>query len=157
MNRTSSQKPGDELLANFRQQFPEVAAATSSSTTDPASTVTAEHTDAAGIAQERYVQQNRDPPPTNPPSSIFPGQRAFGCLELAMRAPSSPHSGGETTWSRGGGASTSPLPTGRMVDIRHIKLSPKFILYSNEHQNSQNPQPTPRGLSRPGSHSAGVE
>lgn len=27
---TSSQKPGDELLANFRQQFPEVVAATSS-------------------------------------------------------------------------------------------------------------------------------
>lgn len=64
MNRTSSQKPGDELLANFRQQFPEVAAATSSSTADPASTVTAEHTDASGIAQERYVQQNRTPPQT---------------------------------------------------------------------------------------------
>ncbi|KAL1881134.1 hypothetical protein VTK73DRAFT_4581 [Phialemonium thermophilum] len=30
--RTSSQKPGDDLLANFREQFPEVAAATSAST-----------------------------------------------------------------------------------------------------------------------------
>ena len=28
--RTSSQKPGDEFIANFRQTFPEVAVATSS-------------------------------------------------------------------------------------------------------------------------------
>lgn len=40
--RTSSQKPGDDLLANFRQQFPEVAAATSSSAAaGPARTITA--------------------------------------------------------------------------------------------------------------------
>ncbi|TAQ83173.1 hypothetical protein B7494_g8503 [Chlorociboria aeruginascens] len=32
-NRTSSQKPGDEFIANFRQSFPEVGAATSSAET----------------------------------------------------------------------------------------------------------------------------
>ena len=34
--RTSSQKPGDELLANFRQQFPQVVGTTSASTAAPA-------------------------------------------------------------------------------------------------------------------------
>lgn len=28
-SRTSSQKPGDEFIANFRQSFPEIAVATS--------------------------------------------------------------------------------------------------------------------------------
>lgn len=32
LSRTSSQKPGDELLANFRQQFPDLAAVSTSST-----------------------------------------------------------------------------------------------------------------------------
>ncbi|PMD67382.1 uncharacterized protein K444DRAFT_14729 [Hyaloscypha bicolor E] len=34
-NRTSSQKPGDEFIANFRQTFPEVAVATSSAGSGP--------------------------------------------------------------------------------------------------------------------------
>ncbi|KAL0468230.1 CP2 transcription factor domain-containing protein [Neurospora intermedia] len=45
--RTSSQKPADDLLANFRQQFPELAAATSSGAAAPARTAT---TSQAGIA-----------------------------------------------------------------------------------------------------------
>jgi hypothetical protein len=55
--RTSSQKPGDELLANFRQQFPEVAAATSASTVSgPAMTTTAPETDMIAVTtQDRYV------------------------------------------------------------------------------------------------------
>jgi hypothetical protein len=35
-SRTSSQKPGDELLANFRQQFPQIIGTTSPSSTAPA-------------------------------------------------------------------------------------------------------------------------
>lgn len=40
--RTSSQKPGDELLANFRQQFPEITAVASSTASGvPAQTTVA--------------------------------------------------------------------------------------------------------------------
>ncbi|TPX18143.1 uncharacterized protein E0L32_002652 [Thyridium curvatum] len=52
--RTSSQKPGDELLANFRQQFPEVAtAASSTSPAGPARTVTADQPGMPVTGQER--------------------------------------------------------------------------------------------------------
>ncbi|KAH7325066.1 CP2 transcription factor-domain-containing protein [Stachybotrys elegans] len=40
-SRTSSQKPGDELLANFREQFPQVAATSTAGTTAPAISQTA--------------------------------------------------------------------------------------------------------------------
>lgn len=40
-HRTSSQKPGDDLLANFRQQFPEVSVPGQASTVAPAQTTTA--------------------------------------------------------------------------------------------------------------------
>lgn len=58
LSRTSSQKPGDDLLANFRQQFPEVAAATSTSAAAPATTATASATLPGVVTtsqQERYV------------------------------------------------------------------------------------------------------
>ncbi len=35
LTRTSSQKPGDELLANFRQQFPEAAVGASGAQQQP--------------------------------------------------------------------------------------------------------------------------
>jgi len=54
--RTSSQKPGDELLATFRQQFPEVAAATSASSAGPTKTTTAGQADVAVTSQERCVE-----------------------------------------------------------------------------------------------------
>ncbi|KAK3942060.1 Grainyhead-like protein 2 [Diplogelasinospora grovesii] len=68
--RTSSQKPGDELLANFRQQFPEVAAATStSSAAGPARTATANQADVSVTSHERTqslsheVFRDQDPTP----------------------------------------------------------------------------------------------
>lgn len=55
--RTSSQKPADDLLANFRQQFPEVAAATSTSAVaGPARTTTAPEVDIIAVTtQDSYV------------------------------------------------------------------------------------------------------
>lgn len=54
--RTSSQKPGDDLLANFRQQFPEVAtASTTASAAGPARTATTGHADIPVSGQERCV------------------------------------------------------------------------------------------------------
>lgn len=56
--RTSSQKPGDELLANFRQQFPEVAAVSTSAAAPVISqTVGADNTTLAPTVPlpERYV------------------------------------------------------------------------------------------------------
>ncbi|KAB5533624.1 CP2 transcription factor [Coniochaeta sp. 2T2.1] len=51
--RTSSQKPGDDLLANFRQQFPEVAAATSASVVaGPARTATAPEADITAVTTQ---------------------------------------------------------------------------------------------------------
>ncbi|KAL1835560.1 hypothetical protein VTJ49DRAFT_6456 [Mycothermus thermophilus] len=42
--RTSARKPGDDLVANFRQQFPEIVGTASSSSAAPARTVTADQT-----------------------------------------------------------------------------------------------------------------
>ncbi|KFA77100.1 hypothetical protein S40288_09730 [Stachybotrys chartarum IBT 40288] len=56
--RTSSQKPGDELLANFRQQFPQVAAVSTGASPAPAISHTA-GADNSGIGtqnQERNAQ-----------------------------------------------------------------------------------------------------
>ncbi|KAJ4292937.1 hypothetical protein N0V88_005600 [Collariella sp. IMI 366227] len=88
--RTSSQKPGDDLLANFRQQFPEVASAGSSAAAAPARTVTAGHPDVPVSAQERSQSlsheafRDQDPTPraTNDPwrftpSLLDPGSFSF--------------------------------------------------------------------------------
>jgi len=56
--RTSSQKPGDELLATFRQQFPEVAAATTASSAAAAPTRTAT-TSQAGQTETVVTSQER--------------------------------------------------------------------------------------------------
>ncbi|KAI1100772.1 hypothetical protein F4804DRAFT_34632 [Jackrogersella minutella] len=55
--RTSSQKPGDELLANFRHQFPEIASVASSSASGvPAqTTVTADNSVLVAPGPEQYV------------------------------------------------------------------------------------------------------
>jgi len=59
--RTSSQKPADDLLAHFRQQFPEVAAATSSSgAAAPARTATASQAGIAVTAAERAQSLGHD-------------------------------------------------------------------------------------------------
>ena len=56
--RTTNQKPGDDLLANFRQQFPEVASAPSSSAPpQPGGAAAADGATADGPGQERYVRE----------------------------------------------------------------------------------------------------
>lgn len=109
--RTSSQKPGDELLANFRQQFPEVAAATSTNApAAPARTVTAGHADASVTAQERSQTlphehfRDQDPTPraaasNEPwrftPSLLDPGSFSFNSFPHQ-------HGGGYYTPTPGG-------------------------------------------------------
>lgn len=52
--RTSSQKPGDEFIANFRQTFPEVAVATSSAGSGPGDSSLGDAV-AGGPHPDRYV------------------------------------------------------------------------------------------------------
>lgn len=54
LSRTSSQKPGDEFIANFRQSFPEVAVATSAAGSHSESISLGEVT-AGGPQPERFV------------------------------------------------------------------------------------------------------
>ncbi|KAI1648408.1 CP2 transcription factor-domain-containing protein [Daldinia loculata] len=60
--RTSSQKPGDELLANFRQQFPEITSVASSSVAGvPApNTVTADNSVLVPPGQEQHQSTSQD-------------------------------------------------------------------------------------------------
>lgn len=61
LNRTSSQKPGDDLLANFRQQFPQIAAG-STAAASTSQTATAGNPDAAPGDHDRYVKADFPPP-----------------------------------------------------------------------------------------------
>lgn len=58
-NRTSSQKPGDEFIANFRQTFPEVAVATSSAGSNSGNT-TLEGAIAGGPQPDRHQSEGHD-------------------------------------------------------------------------------------------------
>lgn len=58
MYRTSSQKPGDDLLANFRQQFPQISAG-STAAASASQTATAGNPDAVPGDHDRYVKQSR--------------------------------------------------------------------------------------------------
>ncbi|KAK4042962.1 CP2 transcription factor-domain-containing protein [Parachaetomium inaequale] len=109
--RTSSQKPGDELLANFRQQFPEVATVGSSATAAaPARTATAGHADVSAAGQERAHSlsheafRDQDPTPrasNDPwrftPSLLDPG--SFSFTNFASQPPGyyNPTPGGTNT------------------------------------------------------------
>lgn len=55
-HRTSSQKPGDEFIANFRQTFPEVAVATSSAGSGSGDTSIGDAI-AGGPHPDRYVDR----------------------------------------------------------------------------------------------------
>lgn len=109
--RTSSQKPGDDLLANFRQQFPEVAtASTTASAAGPARTATTGHTDIPVSGQERPQNigheafRDQDPTPrasNDPwrftPSLLDPG--SFSFANFANQPPGyyTPTPGGTNT------------------------------------------------------------
>ncbi|KAL2176707.1 CP2 transcription factor-domain-containing protein [Thermothelomyces heterothallicus CBS 202.75] len=111
--RTSSQKPGDDLLANFRQQFPEVAAVGSTaSTAGPARTATAghAHADVPGPAPERshsisheaFRDQDPTPRASNDPWRFTPSlldPASFSFANFANQAPGyyTPTSGGTNT------------------------------------------------------------
>lgn len=91
--RTSSQKPGDELLATFRQQFPEVASAattTSSATVSATRTATATQAEvpstvaekSQALSHEAFRDQDPTPRASNEPwrftpSLLDPGPFAF--------------------------------------------------------------------------------
>ncbi|KAK0625341.1 CP2 transcription factor [Bombardia bombarda] len=97
-SRTSSQKPGDDLLANFRQQFPEVAAATSSASGGPASTATAGQADVSVAQQERshslsheaFRDQDPTPRATNEPWRFTPSLLDSGSFSFASFANQPP-------------------------------------------------------------------
>ncbi|KAK3385084.1 CP2 transcription factor-domain-containing protein [Podospora didyma] len=110
--RTSTQKPGDDLLANFRQQFPEVATGPSSSTaTSPAAqTVTAGIADVAVTSQERAqslsheVFRDQDPTPRAQhepwrftPSLLDPGSFSFASFANQPPGYYTPTPGGTNT------------------------------------------------------------
>ncbi|KAL2016892.1 hypothetical protein VTK56DRAFT_2892 [Thermocarpiscus australiensis] len=109
--RTSSQKPGDDLLETFRQQFPEVASASSStSAAAPARTITAGHAEVPVAGQERTQSLNheafRDQDPTprasnDPwrftPSLLDPGSFSFASFANQPPGYYTPTPGGTNT------------------------------------------------------------
>ncbi|KAK0611598.1 CP2 transcription factor-domain-containing protein [Immersiella caudata] len=111
--RTSSQKPGDELLATFKQQFSDVVAVTTSSTTAATATRTASTSQPAEVAvtaQERTQSipheafRDQDPTPraTNEqwrftPSLLDPGPFAFAGFGSQPGGYYTPTPGGTNT------------------------------------------------------------
>ncbi|UPK90285.1 hypothetical protein LCI18_001220 [Fusarium solani-melongenae] len=111
--RTSSQKPGDELLANFRQQFPEVAAVSTSAAAPVISqTVGADNTTLAptvplpertqGIGQDAFRDQDPTPRATNDPwrftpSLLDPNSMSFANFANAPPGYYTPTPGGTNT------------------------------------------------------------
>ncbi|KAH6871127.1 CP2 transcription factor-domain-containing protein [Thelonectria olida] len=107
--RKNSAKPGDELLANFRQQFPEVSAV-SSSTTVPAISQTAAAEDpiihappqpwrSHPIGQDAFRDQDPTPRATNDPwrftpSLLDPNSMSFSQLPNAPSGYYTPTPGG---------------------------------------------------------------
>ncbi|KAG5984863.1 hypothetical protein E4U55_002790 [Claviceps digitariae] len=111
--RTSSQKPGDELLANFRQQFPEVAVVTSeASAPSIAQTTTAADTTAlnapsqdqrmTNIDHDAFNDQDPTPRPSHEPwrftpSLLDPNSYAFNAFANAPPGYYTPTPGGSNT------------------------------------------------------------
>lgn len=111
--RTSSQKPGDELLANFRQQFPEVASVTSSSAAGAAPTTTAGDapepnvTDTTqersqSLSHEAFRDQDPTPRASNEPwrftpSLLDPGSFSFSAFAGQPQGYYTPTPGGTNT------------------------------------------------------------
>ncbi|KAK3346694.1 CP2 transcription factor-domain-containing protein [Lasiosphaeria hispida] len=108
--RTSSQKPGDDLLANFRQQFPEVAAATSASAAAASTTATTSQADVAITSQERahslsheaFRDQDPTPRASNEPwrftpSLLDPGSFSFANFASQPSGYYTPTPGGTNT------------------------------------------------------------
>ncbi|KAG6016549.1 hypothetical protein E4U43_003544 [Claviceps pusilla] len=111
--RTSSQKPGDELLANFRQQFPEVAVVTSeASAPSIAQTTTAASNPVINVPSQDQRMPNldhdafhdQDPTPRAShepwrftPSLLDPNSYAFNAFANAPPGYYTPTPGGSNT------------------------------------------------------------
>ncbi|KAF5543406.1 transcription factor BOM [Fusarium mexicanum] len=108
--RTSSQKPGDELLANFRQQFPDLAAASTSATAPGLSQTTgAENVPAVplpdrnqNLTQDAFRDQDPTPRATNDPwrftpSLLDPNSMSFANFANAPPGYYTPTPGGTNT------------------------------------------------------------
>ncbi|KAI0475432.1 CP2 transcription factor-domain-containing protein [Xylariaceae sp. FL0804] len=66
--RTSSQKPGDELLANFRQQFPEISTGTSPTSVAAQTTLESENPGLLAPGEERHRGSAQDVFPDQDPT-----------------------------------------------------------------------------------------
>ncbi|KAK4157685.1 Grainyhead-like protein 2 [Chaetomidium leptoderma] len=108
--RTSARKPGDELLANFRQQFPEAAVGASTAAAAPAGTATTGHPDAPVAGQERAHSlsheafRDQDPTPRGSndpwrftPSLLDPGSFSFASFANHPPGYYTPTPGGTNT------------------------------------------------------------
>ncbi|KEY67961.1 hypothetical protein S7711_02166 [Stachybotrys chartarum IBT 7711] len=110
--RTSSQKPGDDLLANFRQQFPQVAAVSTGAGAAPAisQTAGAENTVLGAPNQERgpnidneaFHDQDPTPRANNEqwrftPSLLDPNSYSFSAFANAPPGYYTPTPGGTNT------------------------------------------------------------
>ncbi|KAI0018177.1 CP2 transcription factor-domain-containing protein [Xylariomycetidae sp. FL0641] len=110
--RTSSQKPGDELLANFRQQFPEITGVSPSavSTAAPAQTVIADNPGLLLSGQDRHqgsgpdVFRDQDPTPRASgaewrftPSLLDPNSFSFSAFANQPPGYYTPTPGGTNT------------------------------------------------------------
>ncbi|WKT41055.1 hypothetical protein QSH57_005861 [Fusarium oxysporum f. sp. vasinfectum] len=108
--RTSSQKPGDELLANFRQQFPDLAAASTAATAPGLSQTTgAENVPAVplpdrnqNLTHDAFRDQDPTPRATNDPwrftpSLLDPNSMSFANFANAPPGYYTPTPGGTNT------------------------------------------------------------
>ncbi|KAL7619698.1 hypothetical protein AAE478_010240 [Parahypoxylon ruwenzoriense] len=108
--RTSSQKPGDELLANFRQQFPEITSVTSSATGAPAQNPVADNSVLIPPGPEQHhntsqdVYRDQDPTPRASgaewrftPSLLDPNSFSFSTFANQPQGYYTPTPGGPNT------------------------------------------------------------
>lgn len=139
LSRTSSQKPGDDLLANFRQQFPEVAAATSTSAAVPATTATASSTLSGVVTtsqQERYVVVQSPniayplvPGPVSPGSLRWPPQGLFAVM-TAWHIPTDTHLPQSPNHRARGLSRPGPhSPRDRTMEVHTVAPGPVLLLF----------------------------
>lgn len=102
--RTSSQKPGDELLANFRQQFPEVAVTSAGEASHPApSGVPAVPDRSHSLGHEAFKDQDPTPKASATeqwrftPSLLDPGSFSFSSFANQPPGYYTPTPGGTNT------------------------------------------------------------
>jgi len=109
-NRTSSQKPGDAFIANFRESFPEVSVATSSAGSGSGGNTSLGHATAGGPNETRHLSlghddiKDLDPTPRGQhepwrftPSLLDPNSFAFSAFANQPPGYYTPTPGGTNT------------------------------------------------------------